>query len=65
MIALVNGRPKLISLKDALVEYLEPQKVVVRRRTEYNLKKALDRAHILEGLRIALDHIDEIIRVIR
>src|SRR5699024_472369 len=41
------------------------QKVVVRRRTEYNLKKALDRAHILEGLRIALDHIDEIIRVIR
>ena len=65
MIALVNGRPKLISLKDALVEYLEHQKVVVRRRTEYNLKKALDRAHILEGLRIALDHIDEIIRVIR
>src|SRR5699024_1585356 len=41
------------------------QKVVVRRRTEYNLKKAQDRAHILEGLRIALDHIDEIIRVIR
>lgn len=65
MIALVNGRPKLISLKEALEEYLEHQKVVVRRRTEYNLKKALDRAHILEGLRIALDHIDEIIRVIR
>ncbi|WP_336832539.1 DNA gyrase subunit A [Staphylococcus pseudoxylosus] len=65
MIALVNGRPKLISLKEALEAYLEHQKVVVRRRTEYNLKKALDRAHILEGLRIALDHIDEIIRVIR
>jgi len=65
MIALVNGRPKLITLKDALVEYLEHQKVVVRRRTEYNLKKAQDRAHILEGLRIALDHIDEIIRIIR
>lgn len=65
MIALVNSRPKLISLKEALEAYLEHQKVVVRRRTEYNLKKALDRAHILEGLRIALDHIDEIIRVIR
>ncbi|MBI6058031.1 DNA gyrase subunit A, partial [Clostridium perfringens] len=57
MIALVNGRPKLINLKEALVEYLEHQKTVVRRRTEYNLKKAKDRAHILEGLRIALDHI--------
>ena len=65
MIALVNGRPKLINLKEALVEYLEHQKIVVRRRTEYNLKKAQDRAHILEGLRIALDHIDEIITTIR
>ena len=65
MIALINGRPKLINLKEALVEYLEHQKVVVRRRTEYNLKKAEDRAHILEGLRIALDHIDEIISTIR
>ena len=65
MIALVNGRPKLINLKEALVEYLEHQKTVVRRRTEYNLKKAKDRAHILEGLRIALDHIDEIISIIR
>ncbi|MCU5746452.1 DNA gyrase subunit A [Staphylococcus sp. SQ8-PEA] len=64
-IALVNGRPKLISLKEALVHYLDHQKVVVRRRTEYNLKKAQDRAHILEGLRIALDHIDEIINTIR
>ncbi|MES3705030.1 DNA gyrase subunit A [Staphylococcus ureilyticus] len=65
MIALVDGKPRLINLKEALVEYLEHQKIVVRRRTEYNLKKAQDRAHILEGLRIALDHIDEIIRVIR
>ncbi|MHD0396264.1 DNA gyrase subunit A [Staphylococcus simulans] len=65
MIALINGKPKLINLKEALVEYLEHQKVVVRRRTEYNLKKAEDRAHILEGLRIALDHIDEIITTIR
>ncbi|MCG7337742.1 DNA gyrase subunit A [Staphylococcus sp. ACRSN] len=65
MIALVKGRPKLINLKEALVEYLEHQKIVVRRRTEYNLKKAQDRAHILEGLRIALDHIDEIISTIR
>ncbi|UXV34981.1 DNA gyrase subunit A [Staphylococcus sp. IVB6181] len=65
MIALINGRPKLINFKEALVEYLEHQKVVVRRRTEYNLKKAEDRAHILEGLRIALDHIDEIITTIR
>ncbi|MBU0438794.1 DNA gyrase subunit A [Staphylococcus succinus] len=65
MIALVKGRPKLINLKEALVEYLEHQKIVVRRRTIYNLKKAQDRAHILEGLRIALDNIDEIIRVIR
>jgi len=65
MIALVDGRPRSINLKEALVEYLEHQKIVVRRRTEYNLKKAQDRAHILEGLRIALDHIDEIIRVIR
>lgn len=65
MIALVDGRPKLINLKEALVQYLEYQKVVVRRRTEYNLRKAKDRAHILEGLRIALDHIDEIISTIR
>ncbi|QLK85210.1 DNA gyrase subunit A [Staphylococcus sp. 17KM0847] len=65
MIALVNGRPKLITLKEALYHYLEHQKEVVRRRTEYNLRKAKDRAHILEGLRIALDHIDEIITIIR
>ncbi|MDK4071729.1 DNA gyrase subunit A [Staphylococcus pseudintermedius] len=65
MIALVNGRPQLINLKQALYHYLEHQKEVVRRRTVYNLRKAKDRAHILEGLRIALDHIDEIITIIR
>ncbi|BAS44787.1 DNA gyrase subunit A [Staphylococcus schleiferi] len=65
MIALVNGRPKLINLKQALYHYLEHQKEVVRRRTAYDLRKAKDRAHILEGLRIALDHIDEIITIIR
>ncbi|ENY5695115.1 DNA gyrase subunit A [Staphylococcus pseudintermedius] len=65
IIALVNGRPQLINLKQALYHYLEHQKEVVRRRTEYNLRKAKDRAHILEGLRIALDHIDEIITIIR
>lgn len=65
MIALVNGRPQLINLKQALYHYLEHQKEVVRRRTEYNLRKAKDRAHILEGLRIALNHIDEIITIIR
>ncbi|EGQ1586963.1 DNA gyrase subunit A [Staphylococcus pseudintermedius] len=65
MIALVNGRPQLINLKQALYHYLEHQKEVVRRRTEYNLRKAKDRAHILESLRIALDHIDEIITIIR
>lgn len=65
MIALVDGRPKLLNLKQALYHYLEHQKVVIRRRTAYNLKKAEDRAHLLEGLRIALDHIDAIISLIR
>ena len=65
MLALVNGQPQTLSLKEALFHYLEHQKVVIRRRTEFDLKKAEDRAHILEGLRIALDHIDEIIKLIR
>lgn len=65
MLALVNGQPQTLSLKEALFHYLEHQKVVIRRRTEFELKKAEDRAHILEGLRIALDHIDEIIKLIR
>lgn len=65
MLALVNGEPKVLNLKEMLFHYLEHQKVVIRRRTEFDLKKAEARAHILEGLRIALDHIDEIIALIR
>lgn len=65
MLALVDGEPKILSLKEALYHYLEHQKVVVRRRTQFDLKRAEDRAHILEGLKIALDHIDAIIALIR
>lgn len=65
MLSLVNGQPKVMGLKEMLYHYLEHQKVIIRRRTEFDLKKAEDRAHILEGLRIALDHIDEIIAIIR
>ena len=65
MLALVDGQPKVLSLKEMLYHYLEHQKVVITRRTAFELRKAEDRAHILEGLRIALDHIDEIITIIR
>jgi len=66
MIALVEGlQPKLLDLKQILEYFLEHRKVVVRRRTEYELRIAKERAHILEGLKIALDHIDEIIKTIR
>lgn len=65
MIALVNGRPQLLNLKDILVEYIKHQKEVLTRRTRFELKKAEARAHILEGYKIALDHIDEIIKTIR
>lgn len=65
MLALVQGQPKVLNLKDMLFHYLEHQKVVIRRRTEYDLRKAEARAHILEGLRIALDHLDEVIALIR
>ncbi|MEA4987424.1 MAG: DNA gyrase subunit A [Anaerovorax sp.] len=65
MIALVNGQPKLLNLREILVEYLKHQKDVVTRRTIFDLNKAEARAHILEGLRIALDNIDEIIKIIR
>ena len=64
-LALVNGEPKVLSLKECLVHYLDHQRVIIRRRTEFELRKAEARAHILEGLRIALDHIDEIITLIR
>ena len=65
MLAIVNGAPKILSLKQILQYYLEHQESVVRRRTEFELKKAQNRAHIVAGLRIALDHIDEIINIIR
>lgn len=64
-IALVNGVPKLLNLKEALSHYLDHQKEVVVRRTTFELKKAKARAHILEGLKIALDNIDKIISLIR
>ena len=65
MLAIVDGTPKILSLKEILSLYLTHQENVIRRRTEYDLKRAEARAHILEGLRIALDHIDEIISIIR
>ena len=65
MLALVDGEPKVLNLKQCLYYYLEHQKVVIRRRTEFELRKAEARAHILEGLRIALDHLDEVITLIR
>lgn len=65
MLALVNGEPKILNLYEILDEYLKHQKNVVTRRTRYDLRKAEDRAHILEGLIIALDNIDEVIKVIR
>lgn len=65
MLAIEKGVPKILSLKQILENYVEHQKVVIIRRTEFDKKKAASRAHILEGLRIALDHIDEIISIIR
>ncbi|SHN32998.1 DNA gyrase subunit A [Gracilibacillus kekensis] len=65
MLALVDGQPKVLNLKQCLEYYLAHQKEIITRRTQYELNKAEARAHILEGLRIALDHIDEIITLIR
>jgi len=65
MIAIVNGEPKTLTLKEMLEEYIKFQESVVRRRTLFELKKAEERAHLLEGLKIAVDHIDEIISIIR
>jgi len=65
MLALVNNEPKVLSLPDMLKHYIRHQEDVVRRRTEYDLNKAEERAHILEGLLIAIDNIDEVIRIIR
>ncbi len=65
MLAIVDGRPKVLNLKQILEEYLKHQKEVVTRRTQFDLDKAEARAHIVEGLRIALDNIDEVIKTIR
>ena len=65
MLALVDGEPKILNLYDILSEYLNFQKEIITRRTQFDLKKAEARAHILEGYRIALDNIDEIIKIIR
>ncbi len=66
MLALIDGlEPRVLNLKSILEEYIKHRQVVVRRRTEFDLKKAKERAHILEGLTIALDHIDEVINTIR
>jgi DNA gyrase subunit A len=64
-LALVDGHPKVLNIKQCLVYYLDHQKVVIRRRTDFELRKAEARAHILDGLRIALDHLDEVIQLIR
>jgi DNA gyrase subunit A len=64
-LALVGGEPKVLSLKECLVHYLDHQRVIIRRRTEFELRKAEARAHILEGLRIALDNLDAVINLIR
>ena len=64
-LALVNGEPKVLNIKEMLHYYLEHQKEIVTRRTQYDLTKAEDRAHIVEGLKIALDNIDQIIKIIR
>ena len=65
MLALVDGEPKILTLRECLDNYIEHRRVVVLRRTKFELDKAEARAHILEGLRIAIDNIDEVIRIIR
>ncbi len=65
MLALVNGEPKILTLRQCLDNYIEHRKNVILRRTQFDLDKALARAHILEGLKIALDNIDEVINIIR
>ena len=65
MLALVNGVPKILTLRDCLEYYIEHRQEVIIRRTKFDLNKALARAHILEGLKIAIDNIDEVIKIIR
>lgn len=65
MLALVNDQPKILNLKQILMHYIEYQKEIITKRTQYDLRKAEERAHIVEGLKIALDNIDEVINIIR
>ncbi len=65
MLALVDGEPKILTLRQCLDYYINHRKDVILRRTKFELDKALARAHILEGLKIALDNIDEVINIIR
>jgi len=65
MLALVEGRPKVLNLKEALEEFIRHRKEIITRRTKYDLEKAQDRAHILEGLKIALKELDRVIKIIR
>ena len=65
MLALVDGEPKILTLRQCLEYYIDHRKTVILRRTQFDLDKALARAHILEGLKIALDNIDEVIEIIR
>ncbi len=65
MLAILNNKPKIFNLKEVLVAFIEHRREVIIRRTKYDLRKAEERAHILEGLKIALDNIDEVIRIIR
>lgn len=65
MLAIVNGEPKILTLKDCLVKYLDFQKEIIIRRVKFDLKKAEEKSHILEGLKIAIDFIDEVIKILR
>lgn len=65
LLAIVDGRPRLLTLKDALMHFLEHRREVVRRRTAFDLKKAGERLHLLEGLKIALDNLDPVLQIIR
>src|SRR5260370_35567301 len=65
MLAIVDGRPVVLSLKQALQLFIDHRREVILRRTRFDLEKAQDRAHILEGLKICLDHLDEAIKTIR
>ena len=65
MLALVDGTPRVVTLRDALVEYIDFRRIVIRRRAQFQLRKAQERSHILEGLRIALANLDSVIALIR